>query len=74
MTAVQDRRDDFARRDSAGGRDPLDHWLDQERAGAPDDQLLADPDPGPMPGGWWILPAMALSVPAWGALVWLLAG
>ncbi|MGB3146467.1 MAG: hypothetical protein WBA91_01770 [Paracoccaceae bacterium] len=55
--------------------DPLDYWLEQERARGLDENAGALRGPEPMaeddamPSGWWILPALALSLPIWGAIL-----
>ncbi len=49
----------------------LRHWYAQEGSAVPE----AFGDPGPRthwPGGWWIAPAIALSVMLWGMLFWAL--
>ncbi len=59
----------------AGGHAPLDFWLEQEGAPAPDEHplpLLAA-EPAPMPGGWWILPVLVMALPTWGLIIWLFA-
>lgn len=47
----------------------LEHWQSQERAaleGVPAEALAGDRD---MASGWWILPVLVLSLPAWAALL-----
>ncbi len=54
-----------------GGQDALDYWLEQECAAGLTDLVPPEtwpdpaPDPGAMPGGWWIAPALALGLPVW---------
>lgn len=57
--------------DRRGGA--LDHWLRQEDAPLPEAEDRQPRREGKaMPSGWWLLPAMLLSVPAWFTLLgWL---
>ncbi|MGC1427397.1 MAG: hypothetical protein WA822_02320 [Albidovulum sp.] len=63
-------------RDAEGlGRpDPLDYWYQQEitpfDSGDPSYAPPAPVDDEPMVSGWWILPVLVLSVPAW-VMVWM---
>lgn len=55
----------------AARRDPLDHWLEQEReARHPDGLHDVDGRHAALPSGWWILPAILLALPVWGVLIW----
>ncbi|MFZ1663622.1 MAG: hypothetical protein WAT77_16855 [Paracoccaceae bacterium] len=43
----------------------------------PDDQPstpVVETERGDMPGGWWLLPVMAMAVPMWGLILWLIFG
>lgn len=52
-------------------RDPLDHWLEQEREARPPGDLAdAEGIPAALPSGWWILPVILLALPLWGILIW----
>lgn len=71
---LQNRR--AVRREIQDGYDPLDYWLEQERAQGLD---LPETAPAPggkeaanMPGGWWLLPVMVMALPIWGLISWLL--
>jgi|JI6StandDraft_1071083.scaffolds.fasta_scaffold160530_2 hypothetical protein len=56
----------------------LEYWLAQERlVSIPDDQPstpVVETERGDMPGGWWLLPVMAMAVPMWGLILWLIFG
>lgn len=60
--------------------DPLEFWLAQERARGLEDEahLLAGPEPelypDSLPSGWWILPALALSLPLWAIILRMIFG
>jgi len=54
------------------GDKALAYWLEQERGG--DDLLGREPplavSSSSLPAGWWILPAVFLSVPLWALILW----
>lgn len=55
----------------AARRDPLEHWLEQEREARQTDGLLdAEGRRAALPSGWWILPVILLALPVWGVLIW----
>ena len=59
----------------AGRHAPLEFWLEQDGALAPDDLALPPAaEPAPMPGGWWILPVLVMALPTWGLIIWLFIG
>jgi hypothetical protein len=58
-------------RESGGGNDPLDYWLDQERQQGLDDRDLAQAGGDGLPSGWWLLPVMIMALPIWGVLIWM---
>lgn len=68
-----------ARRTEGGERpDALAYWYLQEGTPLDGDALARLPEPEPeadrMASGWWLLPAILLSVPIWVALVRLAFG
>ena len=61
-----------------GGTEPrgtLADWLSQEGVLPPPapDWYGAPREGARLPSGWWILPMLALAVPAWAGLLWLLS-
>lgn len=59
--------------------DALEYWLAQERVISRADEWLPEPERtalpvNDMPGGWWLLPIMIMSVPTWAVILWLIFG
>jgi hypothetical protein len=56
----------------------LRYWYAQEHAPLPDTDPFVLVAPGddrhPMPSGWWLAPAVALSLALWVSLGWLILG
>jgi hypothetical protein len=49
----------------------LRYWYAQEQSPLPDtDPFRAIDVPQPLPSGWWLAPALALSLALWAALGW----
>ena len=69
-----DHRNDRKAAQAAEGlwSEALDRWYEQEREPLPPPgQENGFEDQRPFPPGWWILPAIVLSLALWGVIIWM---
>ena len=69
-----DHRNDRKAAQAAEGlwSEALDRWYEQEREPLPPpEQENGFEDQRPFPPGWWILPAIVLSLALWGVIIWM---
>ncbi len=69
-----DHRNDRMAAQAAEGlwSEALDRWYEQEREPLPPPgQENGFEDQRPFPPGWWILPAIVMSLALWGVIIWM---
>ncbi len=69
-----DHRNDRKAAQAAEGlwSEALDRWYEQEREPLPPPgQENGFEDQRPFPPGWWILPAIVMSLALWGVIIWM---